>query len=39
MGKLIVHNAVTINGVFDAPTPDEWRRSTGPVSCGFDTDR
>ena len=24
MGKLIVHNAVTINGAFEAPTPDEW---------------
>jgi dihydrofolate reductase len=24
VGKLIVHNAVTINGAFEAPTPDEW---------------
>jgi dihydrofolate reductase len=24
MGKLIIHNAVTINGAFEAPTPDEW---------------
>ena len=24
MGKLIVHNAVTINGAFEAPTPEEW---------------
>lgn len=24
MGKLIIHNSVTINGAFEAPTPDEW---------------
>jgi dihydrofolate reductase len=24
MGKLIWHNAVTINGAFEAPTPDNW---------------
>jgi dihydrofolate reductase len=24
MGKLICHNAVTINGAFEAPTPDDW---------------
>jgi dihydrofolate reductase len=24
MGKLICHNAITINGVFEAPTPDDW---------------
>ena len=23
MGKLIVHNAVTINSAFEAPTPDD----------------
>jgi dihydrofolate reductase len=24
MGRLIVNNAVTVNGAFEAPTPDEW---------------
>jgi dihydrofolate reductase len=24
MGKLIVHNAVTVNGAFEAPSPDAW---------------
>jgi len=24
MGKLIVHNAVTINGAFESPAPDTW---------------
>jgi dihydrofolate reductase len=24
MGKLIVHNAVTVNGAFESPTPDTW---------------
>jgi dihydrofolate reductase len=24
MGKLIVHNAVTVNGVFESPAPDAW---------------
>ena len=24
MGRLIVHNAVTINGAFEAPDPDKW---------------
>jgi dihydrofolate reductase len=24
MGRLIVHNAVTVNGAFEAPDPDKW---------------
>jgi dihydrofolate reductase len=24
MGKLVVHNAVTVNGAFDSPSPDTW---------------
>jgi dihydrofolate reductase len=24
MGKLIVHNAVTVNGAFESPAPDAW---------------
>jgi dihydrofolate reductase len=24
MGKLIVHNAITINGAFESPAPDTW---------------
>jgi dihydrofolate reductase len=24
MGKLIVHNAITINGAFESPAPDAW---------------
>jgi dihydrofolate reductase len=24
MGKLICHNAITVNGAFEAPTPDDW---------------
>ena len=24
MGKLVVHNAVTVNGAFDSPSPDSW---------------
>ncbi|MFI6901377.1 dihydrofolate reductase family protein [Nonomuraea sp. NPDC050394] len=24
MGKLIVHNMITVNGVFDSPAPDTW---------------
>ena len=24
MGKLIAHDAATINGAFEAPTPDDW---------------
>jgi dihydrofolate reductase len=24
MGRLIVHNAVTVNGAFEAPAPDKW---------------
>ena len=24
MGKLIIHDAVSINGAFEAPTPDNW---------------
>ena len=24
MGRLIIHNAVTINGAFEAPDPDKW---------------
>ena len=24
MGKLVVMNQITINGAFEAPTPDEW---------------
>jgi dihydrofolate reductase len=24
VGKLIVHNAVTVNGAFESPTPDDW---------------
>ena len=24
MGKLVVHNAVTVNGAFDSPSPDAW---------------
>lgn len=24
MGKVIIHNQVTINGAFEAPTPEEW---------------
>jgi dihydrofolate reductase len=24
MGKLIVHNAMTVNGAFEAPTPEAW---------------
>jgi dihydrofolate reductase len=24
VGQLIVHNAVTVNGAFEAPSPDEW---------------
>jgi dihydrofolate reductase len=24
MGRLIVNNAVTVNGAFEAPSPDEW---------------
>jgi dihydrofolate reductase len=24
MGQLIVHNAVTVNGAFEAPTPEAW---------------
>ncbi len=24
MGKLIIHNAITVNGAFEAPTPDAW---------------
>ena len=24
MGKLIVMNQITINGAFEAPTPDDW---------------
>jgi len=24
MGKLIIHNAVTVNGAFEAPSPDAW---------------
>ena len=24
MGKLIIHNAVTVNGAFESPTPEEW---------------
>jgi dihydrofolate reductase len=24
MGKLIVHNAITVNGAFESPAPDEW---------------
>ena len=24
MGRLIVNNAVTVNGAFEAPSPEEW---------------
>jgi hypothetical protein len=24
MGKVIIHNQVTVNGAFEAPTPEEW---------------
>lgn len=24
MGKVIVHNSVTVNGAFESPTPEEW---------------
>jgi dihydrofolate reductase len=24
MGKLICHNAITVNGAFEAPAPDDW---------------
>ena len=24
MGKVIIHNSVTVNGAFEAPTPDDW---------------
>ncbi|MDG4824108.1 dihydrofolate reductase family protein [Asanoa sp. WMMD1127] len=24
MGKVVVHNQVTVNGAFEAPTPEEW---------------
>jgi hypothetical protein len=23
-GKVIVHNQVTVNGAFEAPTPEQW---------------
>lgn len=24
MGKVIIHNQITVNGAFEAPTPEEW---------------
>src|SRR3990170_532060 len=24
MGKLIIHNAITVNGAFESPAPDAW---------------
>jgi hypothetical protein len=24
MGRLVVHNAMTVNGAFEAPAPDGW---------------
>jgi hypothetical protein len=24
MGKLIIHNSVTVNGAFESPAPDAW---------------
>jgi dihydrofolate reductase len=24
LGKLIIHNAITVNGAFESPTPDAW---------------
>jgi dihydrofolate reductase len=24
MGRLVINNAVTVNGAFEAPSPEEW---------------
>jgi len=24
MGRLVINNAMTVNGAFEAPSPDEW---------------